>query len=64
MRRSQRLAVEGVDPSAHDAVRGIEANVRAWGLEPGLLELIRIRASQLNGCAYCLDMHNHDARRR
>ena len=36
--------------------------VPAGDLEPGLLELVRIRASQLNGCAFCLEMHNHDAR--
>jgi AhpD family alkylhydroperoxidase len=53
-----------VDPSAYEAVRGLERYVRAGDLEPGLLELVRIRASQLNGCAYCLDMHNRDARAR
>jgi AhpD family alkylhydroperoxidase len=34
------------------------------GLEPGLLELVKIRSSQLNGCAYCIDMHTKDARAR
>ena len=34
----------------------------ATGLEPALVELVRIRASQLNGCVYCLDMHTKDAR--
>ena len=33
------------------------------GIEPGLRELVRIRASQLNGCAYCIDMHSKDARK-
>ncbi|HEV7653472.1 MAG TPA: carboxymuconolactone decarboxylase family protein [Mycobacteriales bacterium] len=32
------------------------------GIEPGLRELVRVRASQLNGCAYCIDMHSKDAR--
>lgn len=32
------------------------------GLEPGLLDLIKLRASQINGCAYCIDMHSKDAR--
>jgi AhpD family alkylhydroperoxidase len=36
--------------------------VRASDLEPRLLELLKVRASQLNGCAYCLDMHHRDAR--
>jgi AhpD family alkylhydroperoxidase len=62
MTRSERLSIEEVDPSASEAVRGLERYVRAGDLEPTLLELVRIRASQLNGCAYCLDMHLHDAR--
>ena len=33
------------------------------GIDPKLVELVKIRASQLNGCAYCLDMHSHDARK-
>jgi AhpD family alkylhydroperoxidase len=43
---------------------GLERAVRGAALEPGLLELVRIRASQINGCAYCLAMHNRDARAR
>jgi AhpD family alkylhydroperoxidase len=62
MPRSERLSIQEVDASAYQAVRGLEHYVRAGDLEPGLLELVKIRASQLNGCAYCLDMHNHDAR--
>jgi AhpD family alkylhydroperoxidase len=49
-------------PGAYMAMRGLEAYVRQSGLEPGLLELVKIRASQLNGCAYCIDMHTKDAR--
>lgn len=41
---------------------GLESFVRQCGLEPTLLELVRMRASQINGCAYCLDMHSKDAR--
>jgi len=44
------------------AMRGLEAYVRQSGLEPSLLELVKTRASQLNGCAYCIDMHTKDAR--
>lgn len=36
--------------------------VKASGLEPALLELVKMRASQINGCAYCIDMHSKDAR--
>jgi AhpD family alkylhydroperoxidase len=58
----QRLAVNDVDPKAYQAVLGLERYVRESGLDPALYELVKIRASQLNGCAYCLDMHSRDAR--
>jgi AhpD family alkylhydroperoxidase len=59
---AQRLSVSDVDPKAYEAVVGLERYVRTSGLDHQLYELIKIRASQLNGCAYCLDMHAHDAR--
>jgi AhpD family alkylhydroperoxidase len=43
-------------------MRALEAYVRGSGLEKNLLELVKMRASQINGCAYCLDMHSKDAR--
>lgn len=46
----------------YGAMRGLEDTVRACGLEISLLELVRMRVSQINGCAYCLDMHSKDAR--
>jgi AhpD family alkylhydroperoxidase len=49
-------------PAAVTALRGVESYVRGCGLEPVLLELVRTRASQINGCGYCLDMHTKDAR--
>jgi AhpD family alkylhydroperoxidase len=58
----QRLSVHDVDPKAYEAVLGLERYVRTSGLDKALYELIKIRASQLNGCAYCLDMHHRDAR--
>ncbi|MGH3287472.1 MAG: carboxymuconolactone decarboxylase family protein [Streptosporangiaceae bacterium] len=51
-------------PAGIRAMAGLEQAVRASTLEPGLLELVRIRASQINGCTYCLAMHNRDARAR
>ncbi|MCD6726361.1 MAG: carboxymuconolactone decarboxylase family protein [Solirubrobacteraceae bacterium] len=42
----------------------LERAVTAGGLEPELLELVKMRASQINGCAYCLDKHSKDARAR
>lgn len=49
-------------PAVLVAMRGLEAAVRGSPLETALLELIRVRVSQINGCAFCLDMHNRDAR--
>jgi len=43
-------------------MQGLEAYVRQSGLENSLLELVRLRASQINGCGYCIDMHTKDAR--
>ncbi len=43
-------------------MQGLEKYVAECGLEQSLLELVRTRASQINGCAYCLDMHTKDAR--
>jgi AhpD family alkylhydroperoxidase len=51
-------------PSGVKAMLGLEKAVHESGLEPELLELVKLRASQLNGCAYCLDMHSKDARAR
>ncbi|MFL6448417.1 MAG: carboxymuconolactone decarboxylase family protein [Bryobacteraceae bacterium] len=44
------------------AMYGLEAPLQNSGLEPTLRELVKVRASQINGCAYCLDMHTKDAR--
>jgi AhpD family alkylhydroperoxidase len=44
------------------AMYGLEGPLRNSGLEPALRELVKTRASQINGCAYCLDMHTKDAR--
>jgi len=52
-----------VAPGAYQAMLALEGYVKkASRLEPSLLELVRMRASQINGCAYCLDMHSKDAR--
>ena len=57
-----RLDYKRVAPGAYQAMAGLEAYIRTTGLEPALLELVRTRASQMNGCAFCLDMHTKDAR--
>jgi AhpD family alkylhydroperoxidase len=59
---SQRLSVGEVDPAAYQAVLGLERYVGTTALERPLRELVKIRASQLNACAFCLDMHHQDAR--
>jgi AhpD family alkylhydroperoxidase len=57
-----RLNYAAAAPGAYQAMAGIERYVRACGLEHPLLELVKTRASQINGCAYCIDMHTKDAR--
>lgn len=57
-----RIDYQRVAPGALTAMSGVEQYVRESGLERSLLELMKIRASQLNRCAYCLDMHTKDAR--
>jgi AhpD family alkylhydroperoxidase len=47
---------------AYQVMAGLEKYVRNCGLEHSLLELVKTRASQINGCAYCIDMHTKDAR--
>jgi AhpD family alkylhydroperoxidase len=59
---SHRIDYPNVAPGAYAAMRGVETYMRQSGLEPRLLELVKTRASQINGCAYCIDMHTKDAR--
>ena len=51
-------------PVAMKALAALEAHVASCGLDPKLMELVKIRASQINGCAFCLHMHTRDARAR
>ena len=51
-------------PGVMKAMMALEAEVAQSGLEPSLVELVKIRASQINGCAFCLHMHTRDARAR
>jgi AhpD family alkylhydroperoxidase len=57
-----RLSYARVAPGAHKAMLALEHYVNEAGLEPTLLDLVRLRASQINGCAFCIDMHSKDAR--
>ncbi len=58
-----RIDYTKVAPDAYRAMSALEHHVRStWTMDHRLLELIKIRASQLNGCAFCIDMHTKDAR--
>jgi AhpD family alkylhydroperoxidase len=59
---STRIDVNKVAPGAFRAIFGLERYVHECGVELSLLDRIKMRASQINGCAYCLDMHSKDAR--
>ncbi|OFW03518.1 MAG: carboxymuconolactone decarboxylase [Acidobacteria bacterium RIFCSPLOWO2_02_FULL_67_36] len=59
---TERLNYAEASPAGYHAIMGLERHVRASGLEQSLLELVKTRASQINGCAYCIDMHTKDAR--
>jgi AhpD family alkylhydroperoxidase len=59
---AERLNYAKAFPEGIHALLGMEKAIRESGLEASLLELVKTRASQLNGCAYCLDMHTKDAR--
>lgn len=59
---SHRVDYKNASPAAFKAMLSMEAQVRGSGLEHSLLELVKMRVSQINGCAYCLDMHSKDAR--
>lgn len=57
-----RIRYAQVAPGVRDAMLGLESYIHECGLEESLLELVKTRVSQINGCAYCLDMHTKDAR--
>lgn len=57
-----RLDYVKAAPEAYRAMAGLEEYIRGCGLDRSLIELVKIRASQINGCAFCLDMHAKDAR--
>lgn len=58
----QRLAFQAIAPDPCKAVMALEKYIHACGLEHKLIHLLKLRASQINGCAFCIDMHSKDAR--
>jgi AhpD family alkylhydroperoxidase len=57
-----RIDFYTASPAALKAMLTLEASIAKLGLEASLIELVKMRTSQINGCAFCLDMHSRDAR--
>ncbi|MNZ72420.1 Carboxymuconolactone decarboxylase family protein [compost metagenome] len=60
---SQRVLMMQENPAAYQAMLGLEKYLNGTEIDSRLTELIKIRASQINGCAYCINMHTQDARK-
>jgi AhpD family alkylhydroperoxidase len=60
----QRLDYYKASPDATKAMLALEVATGKLGLEPALLELVKLRASQINGCAFCVDLHANDMRKK
>ena len=60
----QRIDYTKADPLSLKAMLSLQVRVEGSGLEHGLLDLVKVRASQINGCAFCIDMHTKEARAR
>ena len=58
-----RLNAMSLAPALYKSVVAVETQIQNCGLEKSLIELVKMRASQINGCAFCLDMHSKDARK-
>ena len=58
-----RLTIGQLEPKAYEAMMAMEKYLSTSSLEPALTEMVRLRASQINGCAYCIDMHNKGAQK-
>ncbi len=62
MSNRKRPTLRDIAPDAYRAISGIETYISQCGLEKSLVELVKMRASQINACAFCLDMHSRHAR--
>jgi len=58
---TKRVSIKDAEPEAYKAMMALENYGQTTSVDPKLKELIKIRASQINGCAYCVDMHTEDA---
>ncbi len=59
---TQRIMYAQAAPGALKAMLGLESYLHECSIEPGLIHLLKLRVSQINGCAYCIDMHWKDLR--
>ncbi|BDA77844.1 hypothetical protein LPTSP3_g07740 [Leptospira kobayashii] len=59
----QRISIRDLQPEAYKAMFGLENYLNSTGIDKKLKELIKVRASQINGCAYCIQLHAADARK-
>jgi len=59
---SERKRLFRTWPDGYRSLQRLSETVKGSGLDASLLELVKLRASQINGCAYCIDMHSKDAR--
>lgn len=57
----ERMNIEKVQPGIYKAMDAAEKQVAAFGIDPKLAELVKLRVSQINGCGYCVNMHSADA---
>ncbi|KQB99340.1 carboxymuconolactone decarboxylase family protein [Pedobacter sp. Hv1] len=60
---NKRINIEEIEPAAYKAMLGLEQYIATIKVSKTHKELIKIRASQINGCAFCIDMHTKDARK-
>ncbi|MEO3405666.1 carboxymuconolactone decarboxylase family protein [Mucilaginibacter sp. CAU 1740] len=60
---NKRIVIKELEPKAYEAMFGLEKYLGTTNLEASLKELIKIRVSQINGCAFCINLHTKDARK-
>lgn len=60
---SNRINIQEIEPAAYQAMFALEKYLSSSEIDPIIMELIKMRASQINGCAFCLNMHATDARK-
>jgi AhpD family alkylhydroperoxidase len=58
---NKRISIKDLEPGAYDAMMTLENYTKNSDIDPLIKELIKTRTSQINGCAYCVDMHTEDA---